>query len=953
MSSKIRIFAIVLMCVMACITMSSDACSVHIHSFSQDWICNDTDHWHSSICDAEADCIAAVTGLSSHSIVDGTCLVCGFAVTTCDEIGDIVGLLDNIDDSNRVDIISDDQYDNKPECTEHNYLCQQIKAADCTEDGENKYVCSICGDIYTEAVSSLGHDEVYIRGKAPTCSTTGLSDGIVCSICGEVTQPQFVIPFLNHSFESGACSTCGEVDPNYIAYDPFAINVVTTDNNCWVDLVSFTASESGEYTFYLPAGLGAWDSIKRHNGTGGPVVDSLHSNYVDGLFDFTVKIAAGNTYEFYIAAMVKQGWIIRWSFEACDVEENQNNVSEILQLPLLIGATAINADSKIYLYTADSDGKLVLSVGNAIMGSAEITYSVNDSESMILEIQSSVTLDLTEGDKLTVYVVANGYSSLNASWTVNETSNAGEAPDEGKAPEVGEIPDGGETPEVYEVPDEDFIDISGTYLGTDDFGNQLLNVIIDSTLGTVVFNYYHPLTGPNVVNATYEIIYGTLVLYNESGVPLHPLAGTLTLENNLPVAASFNNIVYKLTVGENNSNSADNVEIKVISGIIEDNVENILSITPEDISVDKMYVFFTPENSGAYDFLSNHIFVVSMTTQDGASVEKNDYEYYLLESQVKYIAEISLEYISRAGDYSITPVYFYPEGHPKNPVWCLTDEMVTATYKGENQPVWYQFYANVTGKMTISVETRGVTVMVAAVPDFNLSAVETKTFDVVAGRKYYISLAAYDRVGEVKIKFKITIKEDDIKTNGSVNSPYIFDLGDTKVDAKSSDELYFIYKATNNGTLTLSANNNKFVWYVTDFSTPVDASGDEINIHLNMGEVIYLYVKAGKGVNNISFNASFENDPTEVWAGNSLVLDGSRPNVIDLKDNTYATTQISGSTGEFIVSWDRNDATVIFGGVEIESGSVVSVDNPWFGPYFKIYLDDYAAGNINLIITAV
>ena len=932
MGSKIRIFAIALMCVMACITMSSDAASLHIHSFSQDWLSNETDHWHSSVCEAKDDCFTAVTDLSSHSIVDGACSVCGFVVT--DMAGDVADSTDSIGGSDVGDNNNENQNNNQPQCTEHSYLCEQIKAADCTEDGENKFVCSICGDSYTATVTALGHNEVYIHGKTPTCTEAGLSDGMKCSICGEVTQLQIVIPSSNHSYDSGVCSTCGGLDPDYIAYDPYAINVTTTDNNCWVDLVSFTASESGEYTFYLPAGLGAWDSEKRHNGTGGPVIDSLDSNYVDGVFDFSVKIAADSTYDFYIAAMVRQDWIIRWSFEPCNVEENQDNVSEILRLPLLIGTTAINADSKIYLYTAGSDGKLVLTTGNSLMGNVDITYSVNDGEPMPLEIQSSITLELTKGDELVVYVIAEGYSSLSTSWTVNETPDSGETPDD-------------------ETPDADFIDISGTYSGTDAFGNQLLNVIIDSTLGTVVFDYYHPLTGPNILNATYEIIYGTLVLYNESGVPLHPLAGTLTLENNIPVSATFNNREYKLSVGEEDSNPDDNVEIKVISGIIEDNGENILSVTAEDISVDKMYVFFTPENSGAYDFSSKLIFVVSMTTEDGATVEKNDYEHYLLQGQVKYIAEISLEYISIAGDYSITPVYFYPEGHPKNPIWCLTDETVTAIYNGDNQPVWYQFYANVTGKMTISVETRGVTVTVAAVPDFDLSAVETNTFDVVEGRKYYISLAAYDRVGEVKIKFKINIKEGDVKTNGSVNAPYIFDLGATKVDAKPNDELYFVYKATSNGTLTLSANNNKFVWCITDFSSPVYASVDDINIHLNMGEMIYLYVKAGKGANNISFNASFKNDPTEVWVSNSLVLDGSRSNPVNLKDNTYATMQISGCTGDFIVSWDRQDATVLFDGIEIENGTIVSVDSPWFGPYFKIFLEDYAAGNINLTITAV
>ena len=55
------------------------------------------------------------------------------------------------------------------------------------------------------------HTEVTIPGKAPTCTETGLTDGKKCSVCGEITVPQQVIPVLPHSDENGdgMCDQCG------------------------------------------------------------------------------------------------------------------------------------------------------------------------------------------------------------------------------------------------------------------------------------------------------------------------------------------------------------------------------------------------------------------------------------------------------------------------------------------------------------------------------------------------------------------------------------------------------------------------------------------------------------------------------------------------------------------------------------------------------------------------
>ncbi len=106
------------------------------------------------------------------------------------------------------------------------------------------------------------------------------------------------------------------------------IAATTTDNYCWVDKVTFTADAEGEYTFLLPAGLGAWDAHAYDTDYfSTPYVDSLDIEKYDPEAEhkFTVALEAGESYEFYIAALTKQDWKIEYTFEACEVEDESGS----------------------------------------------------------------------------------------------------------------------------------------------------------------------------------------------------------------------------------------------------------------------------------------------------------------------------------------------------------------------------------------------------------------------------------------------------------------------------------------------------------------------------------------------------------------------------------------------------------------------------------------------------
>ncbi len=930
------------------VIIACDKPEEHTHKFASEWNYDEVNHWHSPICEVNEDCLIATLNLSEHTIVDGACSVCDYELPEADggdgENGsgdennnDTEGGNGGSDgnntenggsDDNNTDNGGDDGGDtnDEPSCMNHQYSFESTVEPTCTESGETKGTCILCGYSYIENVEPTGHKEETVSGKAPSCTESGFSSGKQCSVCGEITKAQVEIAPTGHSFADGACSACGEADPDYNAPDPNAIYTATTNNNCWVDKVSFTAAESGEYTFYLPAGLGAWDADDHASGRPGPVIDSLHPNYIAKEISFTTPIAAGATYEFYIAAVTRQDWIIRWSFVACEVTEPEEDDIESQTVALEMGYNSFGKQSIVYSYTAPSEGGLTLISSVAISGRVDISYSVNGGEFVALAMDSSVTLDLIENDTVIITVIAEGYSSIDASWDGDGSSD---------------------------TDDDTSLDISGEYIGTDAFGNQMLTVTIDSSAKTVVFYYYHPLTGPNTVNATYRVRNGKITLYDESGKVLHPLSGALTLEDGVPVMASFDGTQYSLSldIPDQGGGEIINGDI-VIKGTMIDGEENSFKVTAGDISVDKMYVSFIPVNDGAYDFLSDHIFIESIMTEDGVKPEMYEYDFYLLKSYVKYIVEINLEYIAHAGTYTITPVYLYPEGHPNNPIWYTVDEYATATYKGDYRPVWYQFYAAETGTLTVTTVTQGVTVMIAAVPNFDIAAVETISLYVEQGRKYYIGVAAYDSTEEIDIIFKASVAEGEITTDGSINTPHRFELGSTTVELQPSEGTYFIYKSTGNGTLTLSANSAGFSWCFTDLSEPAITCEGDISVSLAFGDLVYLYIETNEGLTDaVSFTASFEDDAKQTWISGPMIIDGSEPNSITLEENTFGVFRITGTVGRFILSWDNPDAIVTVNDITIASGDMIYVGDAWFGPYFKICFEGYEAGTIALTIT--
>jgi len=110
----------------------------------------------------------------------------------------------------------------------HSYTGNVTAPATCVSSGTIIYTCSKCGDVYADIYADpLGHTEVIDQAADATCTTTGLTEGKHCSVCGEILVAQTAIEATGHTevidaavtpsctepglTEGKHCSACGEI----------------------------------------------------------------------------------------------------------------------------------------------------------------------------------------------------------------------------------------------------------------------------------------------------------------------------------------------------------------------------------------------------------------------------------------------------------------------------------------------------------------------------------------------------------------------------------------------------------------------------------------------------------------------------------------------------------------------------------------------------------------------
>jgi hypothetical protein len=92
---------------------------------------------------------------------------------------------------------------------------RQVVEATCTQSGIMVYDCSTCSKTKEEVIEAKGHKEVIVELDKPTCSSTGYTDAVYCSICHEnLVYPEFlpIDPNLHNLVVTEAVEpTCTEI----------------------------------------------------------------------------------------------------------------------------------------------------------------------------------------------------------------------------------------------------------------------------------------------------------------------------------------------------------------------------------------------------------------------------------------------------------------------------------------------------------------------------------------------------------------------------------------------------------------------------------------------------------------------------------------------------------------------------------------------------------------------
>ncbi len=134
----------------------------------------------------------------------------------------------------------------------HSYTSKVTKEATCTEKGTVTFTCE-CGETYTEAIPSLGHDMKFSSKVEPTETEFGYSI-YKCERCGETEKREFVDPIKPHTHNytskttmEATCTTDGIITYTCGCGDTYTETIHAKGHNesDWIVDKESTATASG------------------------------------------------------------------------------------------------------------------------------------------------------------------------------------------------------------------------------------------------------------------------------------------------------------------------------------------------------------------------------------------------------------------------------------------------------------------------------------------------------------------------------------------------------------------------------------------------------------------------------------------------------------------------------------------------------------------------------------
>ena len=142
--------------------------------------------------------------------------------------------------------------------SKHNRETQEVilKYPTCTEKGQKGVMCLNCGKIENKTeIPANGHTPVVDAAVEPTETSTGLTEGSHCSVCGAVLQAQETIPMLDPSIDtwfSRAATT--EADAKAAGFD--SVEAVNAALDAALVEAGFDPANAEHFTVQVNSSIG-------------------------------------------------------------------------------------------------------------------------------------------------------------------------------------------------------------------------------------------------------------------------------------------------------------------------------------------------------------------------------------------------------------------------------------------------------------------------------------------------------------------------------------------------------------------------------------------------------------------------------------------------------------------------------------------------------------------------
>lgn len=256
-------------------------------------------------------------------------------------------------------------------------------------------------------------------------------------------------------------------------------------------------------------------------------------------------------------------------------------------------------------------------------------------------------------------------------------------------------------------------------------------------------------------------------------------------------------------------------------------------------------------------------------------------------------SSVTIAYESGSGDEDTA------DGTFENPYELK--ESNTCEFPGGGDFVWYAFTAPTAGKATISVSSDDYFWAYA----FNASSVEnvgqvpTASLDVTAGQTIYIGMASYS-YDPATIEFTATFEPSaggsDEPAQGTSTNPFELQESNTCEFAGGNGFVYYVYTATEAGSLTITVNTQDSYWC---FGADVNNMENIGNVQtatfpLNAGDVVYVGMSTNStNAGTVEFTATFAaGSSEETIVETPLVMGNNSVNAADIYFAYTATADI-------------------------------------------------------------